>query len=127
MTRQEKIYEYLCEISDGATLDLWEEYCEDNRYDDDRVYYMDFLEDYICGMSAFEAFKMGADNGEYFNLNDDYFQFTIYGIKSFSDIFDVVDLDDLATWIDDTENTCGDRDLEELLEEYEEEDEEDEN
>ena len=93
------ILEILEDLSDNELVELWNDYCEYNGY-----------EDQLFGMCAFEAIvdtsdffstyeKIDHDN---FNSCDDYFYYDRQGwICSTSDPSDIIDLDDLACYIED--------------------------
>lgn len=54
---------------------------------DDRVYDMSELNDLLCGKSPLEIIEMV--DGNNFSTSDDYFQFTMYGLESTDDKYDV--------------------------------------
>lgn len=57
-------------------LDQWDGFCED-----DRIYPMEALNDWCFGMPAVELLsKLTSD----FDINDDFFMWTIYGLESYS-------------------------------------------
>lgn len=65
-------------ISDSDLKDLYNEYCERNNYDD-IIYDMCELDDILNGTATEILRKIDLDN---FDMNEDYFYYTIYGIKS---------------------------------------------
>lgn len=101
----------------GDIVNLWNEYCEDNRYYDDMIYDVCCIDDMTSGLSPLEILDRYGD----VNTNDCYFVETIYGAKSF-DYYDdgnsPVYLDDLVDWIIREEHS----DFSELFEEFSEED-----
>lgn len=122
MTRQEFIEDALCNtVNDADILELWNMYCDDNRYDDDHIY--DMCE-FDCMAEGYSPTDL-VNNLDDFDVNDDYFVIGIYGFKSFDDIYEIVSNDDLARWIDDNDDDNGTGILDSYEEEYGEDDEED--
>lgn len=126
----EKKYEILKEKmddycwSDWELVGLWNEYCENNNYWDDRIFSMDELDDLFCGCGAIELIDKLSSN---FSTSDDYFKDTIYGLESFDNIEDVIEIDDVIEYIiDNDDNLYCDaiRDMLDEIEELEEEEEE---
>ena len=115
----EKLIEILAEMNDDI-VPVWNEYCDNIGYYDDRIEYMDSLDDLMCEKTATEILN---DIDRDFDIRDDYFRFTIYGMESFSDPYDVVDVDDLADYIIKNEETLYSDELVEFFEEVEEQEE----
>lgn len=67
--------ELFCEMVDG--LDAWDGFADGYKCTE-----MSELNDYYYGVSATDLIK---DLTEDFNINDDYFYFTIYGLESTDD------------------------------------------
>ena len=116
----EKILEYLQTADDATVVNAWNEYCRDNCYEDE-LYSMDEFDELMEGKTASEVVEMvrngGGDGccGNEFCYHDDYFMFTIYGVKSIDYPFKVVDIIAVAEWITETENDCGDREIRDIL------------
>lgn len=123
MTLNEKIMEVLQEMDDDAILEMWNEFQRDYRYEDEVYTLGEVLDGFLNDLTFAEALE--AIDKDEFNLSDDYAVNTIYGWKTFCDIFEVVDLGDLADYIENEQETFNYPELEELFEEEEEEDEED--
>lgn len=123
MERIEKIMEVLQSMDDETTREMWNEYQQAYRYEDE-VYTVAEVEDAFLGDLTFREALEAIDKDE-FDLDDEYAVNTIYGWKTFNDLFDVVDLGDLAKYIDEEGETFNYPELEEIFEEGEE-DEEDE-
>ena len=84
--------------SDDLYVDMVNELDSWNGYSDGfRAYNMADLDDLFCGASASNLLK--AVNGNNFNLNDDYFADTIYGLESIATFADMV------TWYKDHTDT----------------------
>lgn len=123
MERIEKIMEVLQSMDDETTREMWNEFQQAYRYEDE-VYTLDEVIDGFLNDLSFREALEAIDKDE-FDLNDDYAVSTIYGWKTFCDIFEVVDLGDLAKYIDEEGETFNYPELEEIFEE-DEEDEDDE-
>lgn len=122
-TINEMIIEFLETLSDEDTLEMWNEFQESYRYED-RVYLIDeVLECFLNDLSFKEALEC-IDKDE-FDTDDLYAVDTIYGWKTFNDIFDVVDLGDLADYIENEREDFGYCELEAILEEEDDEEDED--
>lgn len=120
-TKIEKVKEILNDLYDDKLVEIWNEYQRDNYYDDE-ILSMDFVDDYVTINNVTDAWdKIDFSS---FNINDDYFMFTIYGIKSFNNARDEISIDDLVNYVVDNELTFDIDELEELFEEDSEEDDE---
>lgn len=115
----EKLIEILAEMNDDI-VPVWNEYCDNSGYYDDRIEYMDSLDDLMFGKTATEILNEVDNN---FNTRDDYFRFNCYGLESFSDPYDVVDTNDLADYIIKNEETLCSDELEDFWSEVEEQNE----
>lgn len=123
--KKEEIMELLEGLSDSDTLDMWNEYCENNGYYGDMVHYMSEFDDYFAGTMTLSALQEIFRQD--FDPFCDYFRMDCGSIEEcFDDIFEVVDLGTLADYIIDNDESFGNWEIEELLEEDEEEDEEEE-
>lgn len=111
---KEKIGEELKALSAYELVYMWNDYCDDVRYYDDRIYMMDELDDLFCGCSPTEVLDKCRD----VDTSDDFWKDTIYGVKSISDVEDEIDIDDLIDWIIEKGHSDN-ADINELLEEYE--------
>lgn len=100
------------------------QYCEECNYMDDYIYGMECLDEFFGdGMTAYDIIDSLGSN---FNIRDDYFYNTIYGINSFNFLPDgdaPVYISDIAEWMLDNMEDCGISDVKELFEEMEEEEE----
>lgn len=123
MTRKERIEEVLNGLSTEDIVSAWNEYQQANNYEDELIPMYE-LDDYFCGCTVTEF--LGKIDMDEFDLNDDYFRYTIYGIASVSDVFDVIYIDELAQYMDDNEEYFDVYEIEEIFEEEEEEEEEEE-
>lgn len=123
---REKVLKVLEALDDDSTVDMWNQYCSEVNYYDDMIYSLDecTIND-ICYMKKpWDILK--CLDGEFNAINDDWFYYNGYGnVVSTDDIFDKVDLDDLADYIIDEENALGNSDIEAILEEAKEDEYED--
>lgn len=89
--------EELEELEDGKVVDLWNDYCENNNMDDERIYHMDDLDDVLGRMYPTDLFDTIEFNR--FNECDSYFGYNGYGyIESFNTPYDVIDEEALLEW-----------------------------
>lgn len=117
--KNERIMEVLEELGDEDTREMWNQYCDERADYEEKVLLFAEMVDELSDLNFLEAIQH-IDMGE-FNTNDDYAQETIYGWRTFSDLFDVVDLGVLADYIEESEEDFGNWDLQEILEEEDEE------
>jgi len=78
------------EIDNERKIELWNAYCEDMNNYDDKVYINDdmFLQIFY-GNDLFELAEH-LDSHEY-KTTDDYVKFTIYGLKSYESVWNVLE------------------------------------
>ena len=122
MERIDAIIEFLETLDDEETRDMWNEFQRAYRYEDEVFTVAEVENDFLGDLTFREALE--AIDKDEFDLDDDWAVNTIYGWKTFSDLFDVVDLGELARYIENEEEFFGYPELEELFEEEDEEDEE---
>lgn len=116
MKRVERIKEYLEGLNDWDLIAIWNECCGN----DDCVYPMDELDEQLGRMSPSEILR-ASFYGD-INPNDDYFKFNGRGnLASTNTLSDWVDIEDLARYIDETENYFGDSEIMDILDEEDEE------
>ncbi len=101
---ENKISERVDEVmqDDEQVLSYWEDYCFDNRRDDDMVYEMssDNL-DMVTGGDVEKALMM-AFYSRHFNPNDTYFKLDGYGnFESSRSLIDLIDREELEEWLYD--------------------------
>lgn len=94
--REEIFANILSELNDSDVLSIFNEgYC--NYYPDEYIYDNDecTINDLMCGKSPFDILQM--TGGGDWRAHHDYFHFDSYGdMVSFDDIFEIIDLDELA-------------------------------
>ena len=95
---------YLQDLPFGDLIDLWNEYCDENEYQDDRIFYSvsDFAETYLPDADAFGRMIFF---GELRGWND-YVALDGYGnfISQTSVDDSKIDVDDLAQWMIDSDH-----------------------
>lgn len=116
----ETLVDILQNLDDAQIVDVWNEYCDAIDYTDDRIYGMYELDEMFYGQTAHELLDALSDD---FSGRDDWMRYTIYGLESFSNPFDKIDIEDLAVWIADEERDFGIEVLEEYFENKEEDEE----
>lgn len=122
---RKKVIKVLEALDDDSTVDMWNRYCSEVNYDDEVIYSLDewTINDIFYMQKPWDILRCLDGT---FNVNDDWFYYNGYGnIVSTYDIFDQVDLDDLADYIIDEENALGNSDIEDILEEAKEDEYED--
>lgn len=114
----EELKELLENLTENELVDVWNEYCDINSYYDDKICYMDWLDEDLQNKTPTQIIDM-IDND--FSLRDNYYKYTIYGIESFDDASDVVYFDDLANYILDNDEDFDNDEIREFLDELNEE------
>lgn len=115
-----ELKELLENLTDSELVDVWNEYCDNNRYYDDKINYMDWLDDDLQSKTPTQIIDMIDED---FNTNDKYYKYTIWGIESFSDINDYIYFDVLANYILDNKDALYNDEIREFLDELNEEEE----
>ena len=121
MNRQElkeQLENYMNEhVDDCDMMYYWNTMCE-NVSDYERVIYdMSELDDVMYGKTATVVLDSVARD---FSTYDNYFCDDIYGLQSFSDIYDIVDTDELIEYIIDNCECFDDLDIQKLLDDHDE-------
>ena len=111
-------------MSDSEMIDLWNEYCGDNGYYDDRIEYFDegVFNDLMSGKTPYEIYQI-IDNSE-ISFFDDYCHYDGYELNTFSDVYDSIDIDGLVKWVIEEEKDLCNFDIDELYNKLSDEDEE---
>ena len=113
-------------MSDSELIDLWNEYCGDNSYYDDRIEYFDesVFNDLMSGKTPYEIYQI-IDNSD-ISFFDDYCRYNGYELNTFSDVYDSIDIDDLVEWVIEEEKDICNFDIDGLYNELNSEDEDEE-
>ena len=121
---EDLVFDTIDDMSDSEMIDLWNEYCGDNGYYDDRIEYFDegVFNDLMSGKTPYEIYQI-IDNSD-ISFFDDYCRYDGYELNTFSDIYDSIDIDDLVKWVIEEEKDLCNFDIDELYNKLSDEDEE---
>ena len=113
----ENIREVVEDFKENKLVELWNEFCDKNYYEE-RIYYLsdDEINDLFSNKTPAELIRMGSD----VDLDNKYFYFHLNELNTTDNIFDVVDIDELVDYIIDNDNDCNDTDIRDLLDKLEE-------
>ena len=113
----ENIREVVEDFKEGKLVELWNEFCDKNYYEE-RIYYLsdDEINDFFSNKTPAELIRIGKN----VVLDNKYFYFHLGELNTAYNIFDVVDIDELVDYIIDNDNDCNDTDIRDLLDELEE-------
>ena len=113
----ENIREVVEYFKETKLVELWNEFCDKNYYEE-RMYYLsdDEINDLFSNKTPAELIRMGSN----VDLDNKYFYFHLNELNTTDNIFDVVDIDELVDYIIDNNNDCNDTDIRNLLDELEE-------
>ena len=119
MKTKQEIMEFLeSELSNDELVSIWNEYCDNNNYTDDRIYYMREFDDMMYDRTPSEIARDVWSND--FCVNCDYFQWSVY-LTSTDYPEEMVDFDALADYIITNDTSLYNDDLREFLDSEEEE------
>ena len=113
----ENIREVVEDFKEDKLVELWNEFCDKNYYEE-RIYYLsdDEINDFFSNKTPAELIRIGKD----VDLDNKYFYFHLGELNTTYNVFDVVDIDELVDYIIDNDNDCNDTDIRDLLDELEE-------
>lgn len=113
----ENIREVVEDFKENKLVELWNEFCNKNYYEE-VIYYLsdDEINDFFSNKTPAELIRMGSN----VDLDNKYFYFHLDELNTTDNIFDVVDIDELVDYIIDNDNDCNDTDIRDLLDELEE-------
>lgn len=106
-------------LSENELFNIWNDYCDCNNYCDDRVYYVDELDDLCYNMKPTEIISRYGDLDGF-----EYFKDGVYTEGS-NDLIDLIDYGALIDYIIDNKEDFDNSDIADALEEIEEEDDDD--
>lgn len=113
----ENIREVVEDFKETKLVELWNEFCNKNYYEEVIDYLSDDeINDYFSNKTPAELIRMGSN----VDLDNKYFYFHLDELNTTNNIFDVVDIDELVDYIIDNDNDCNDIDIRDLLDELEE-------
>jgi hypothetical protein len=107
-------------LSECVLLNIWNDYCDYNNYYDDKVYYVDELDDLCYNMKPTEIISRYGDLDGF-----EYFKDGVY-VEGSNDLLDLIDYGALIDCIIDNEKDFDNSDIADALEEIEEEDDDEE-
>ena len=116
MTEQElrdKLEEVFNGLSTNEQIEIWNSYCEENRYDDDTIYDMEILDDYFYNCKPSEILQYAERND--FRTYESYFKFDGTDLESTNDASDWIEMWDLAGYMIDNEESFGIDEIQDLL------------
>lgn len=110
---RDHVKEVVDDMNNNDLFVVWNDYCEENRYYDDMVLEMSFFDEAYADKSPLEIaeYVIGAD----FSTQHYYYVDGIYGPKSADFVDDLVDTDELVSYIVRTKESFGNAELEEAL------------
>lgn len=113
-------------MSDSEMIELWNEYCDDNRYYEDRIEYFNesVFNDLMARKTPYEIYQI-IDNSD-ISFFDDYCRYNGEEFNTFTDIYDSIDIGDLVEWVIEEENDLCNSDIDELYNKLSNEDEDEE-
>lgn len=122
MSKKEQIIEVLENLSTEDAVYVWNEYCEYTNNMDDYIYDMDELDYILWDLAPSDVLE--AVYTDCFSINDSYFYYSIYGIKSADWLADVdcIDWDAVARFAVESDDEFNVDDIREILDEEEFED-----
>ena len=113
----ENIKEVVEDFKEDKLVELWNEFCNKNYYEEVIDYISDDeINDLFSNKTPAELIRMGKD----VDLDNKYFYFHLNELNTTDNIFDVVDIDELVDYIIDNDDDCNDMDIRNLLDELEE-------
>lgn len=87
--------EVLYDLNDKDIVKLWNEYCDKNDYNDDNIFSMCELVDYLelKGTTAYEVITGNVVDFDCFCYQEDWFIDSMWGLRSSDSPWDLVDID----------------------------------
>lgn len=111
------------DMNDSDLVAVHNEYCGKVGYDDDRIYYMEDLDELMHGMKPLDILREARE----VNTNDDWIRWDGYGNLESTDYpQDWMELDEIADYIVENDDALRNDDIRNLLDEIEAENEEEE-
>ena len=113
----ENIKEVVEDFKEDKLVELWNEFCNKNYYEEVIDYISDYeINDLFSNKTPAELIRIGKD----VDLDNKYFYFHLNELNTTDNIFDVIDIDELVDYIIDNDDDCNDVDIRDLLDELEE-------
>lgn len=110
----EEINNVVSEFTTEQSIEAWNKYCSMNGYEE-IIFNLsdDEINDWFSDKTPAELIRMGKD----VNLDDSYFYFHLGELNTTNDIYDIVDDSEIADYVIDYDDDCGDSELRDLLDE----------
>ena len=123
MEKREKLVEYINSLDNNDLIELHNSYCEAAGYEDDRIYSMWDLDEILEGRTPTDILSMGFYGS--FNPQHDFFWFNGYGnLESADHMTDMpIFAIDIANYILSEEDSLGNDEIQEILDEEDEDNE----
>ena len=110
----ENIREIIEDFEEERLVELWNEFCNENYYEEVICYLSeDEIDNLFKNNTPAELIRMGKD----VDLDNKYFYFHLCELNTTDDIFDVVDIDELVDYIIDNDDDCNYTIIRDLLDE----------
>lgn len=117
--KREKLQEIIDNLDETVIITMWNDICADS----DIIYYMDELDGFFNKRGYKSATSIIDSLDDDFSTEDYYFSDGNWGIKSYDDIYDVVDDDDLIDYMLEVDEDFGNDDIRDILDEETDEEE----
>ena len=113
----ENIREIIEDFEEERLVELWNEFCNENYYEEVICYLSeDEIDNLFKNNTPAELIRMGKD----VDLDNKYFYFHLDELNTTDNVFDVVDIDELVDYIIDNDDDCNYTIIRDLLDELEE-------
>lgn len=110
----EEINNVVESFTEEQSIEAWNNYCERNYYEETIKRLSDeTIDELFTSKTPSELIRMGSD----VDLDNKYFYFHLGELNTTDDIYDVVDDSEIADYVIDYDDDCGDSELRELLDE----------
>ena len=111
----EEINRVVEEFTTAQSIEAWNNRCEKMRYYEDYIHTLsdEVIDEEFYNKTPSELIRMGRD----INLNDDYYYYHLDELRTTNDIYDVVDDSEIADYVIEYDDDCGDSELRDLLDE----------
>lgn len=119
-TKEDKLLDVLRDLFDDDVVEIWNDYCDLNNYDDYRIYPIGDLDDWFCGMTATEILEAcsGVDTSDLYFRDT-----TAHGVQTTSSPWDWIDEQTLIEHILDEQKSYDIDEIQEILDEPDDEEE----
>lgn len=112
--KRENLQEIIDNADENDIITWWNDICADS----DTIYYMDELDGFFHDKKHYNCATDIIDSLDSdFSTSDYYFADGEWGIKSFDDIYDIVDDDELIDYMLDSDEDFGNDDIRDVLDE----------